>query len=151
MRHVILRPGNIYGRVSDPLRPQGVIEHWMHNILRGAPLHIWGNEHVVRDYVHVDDLVRGITALLRYSGTEHVFNVGTGVGTSLGELMDMLREVTGNKVSTVVNEIGPDRISVNILDGDRLKKEAGFVPQIKLRDGLQYLWNELLGTERNRS
>lgn len=151
MRHVILRPGNIYGRVSDPLRPQGVIEHWMHGILRGEALHVWGNTHVVRDYVHVDDLIRVIVALLHYAGTQQIFNVGTGVGTSLAQLIELLKEVTARDLQVIMNEADPAGPSVNILNCDASKKELGCAPQIALRDGLQHLWNDLLIEEKNGS
>src|SRR5690606_29585974 len=101
MRHLVLRPGNIYGRVSDPLRPQGVIEHWMHRIIHNEPLHIWGDTGVVRDYVHIDDLVMVLEAALSYDGDHSIFNVGTGTGTSLKELLEILAALAGRDLDLV--------------------------------------------------
>ncbi|MDQ3100510.1 MAG: NAD-dependent epimerase/dehydratase family protein [Bacteroidota bacterium] len=144
MQHVILRPGNIYGRVTDPLRPQGVIEHWMHQILRNDPVHVWGNTDVVRDYVHVDDLVKVLMALLEHTGEEQMFNVGTGIGTSLAQLIQLLKEVSGREFQVVQNSGDITTPLVNILNSDRLRDQLGFAPDIQLGEGLKQLWNELL-------
>jgi UDP-glucose 4-epimerase len=141
MRPVILRPGNIYGRGSDPLRPQGVIEHWMHTLRQGRPLQLWGDTSVVRDYVHVNDLLDVLEATLTYEGAEQVINVGTGVGTSLDGLIRMLGELTGADPERVHKEperaLGPLE---NVLDPSLCERELGVIPRMSIRDGLAELW-----------
>lgn len=151
MRAIILRPGNIYGRVNDPLRPQGVIEHWMQHIIRDQPLHIWGSTGTIRDYVHVDDLVRVVFAALEYQGQHDTFNVGSGAGTSLQQLLDLLTELSGRELQLIQNASSDAKASANILKADRMRHELGVSPKIDLREGLSQLWNRLLIEEKHRS
>jgi UDP-glucose 4-epimerase len=144
MDHIILRPGNIYGRVSGPKRPQGVIEHWMRALLEGRPLEVWGDLRTVRDYVYVDDMVRVLEKAVTYSGPHSVFNVGSGTGTSLAQLLELLKEVTGLDPQIIVHgEPVATVAEKNILDPRRLESEFSVLPAIPLREGLAKLWARL--------
>ncbi len=150
MRHVILRPGNIYGRASDPLRPQGVIEHWMQRIIRGEALDIWSSRNVVRDFVHIDDMLEVLKQALAYEGEHSLFNVGSGKGTSLGELMQLLGELANRELETTWQEDGDPLSDVNILDTTLLRQEFGLAPDKPLGEGLRQLWNGLMAEHQRR-
>ncbi len=142
MRPLVLRPGNVYGRSSDPLRPQGVIEHWMSRVLHGQPVEIWGDTSVVRDYVHIDDLTRVMLSMMAHDGPQRIYNVGSGIGTTLEEILRMLEELSGTELTRIhhdkLNVAGP---KVNILDPSLLSGELELQPSIPLKEGLRSLWD----------
>jgi UDP-glucose 4-epimerase len=151
MRHIILRPGNIYGRASDPLRPQGVIEHWMQRIIRGEALDIWSSRSVIRDFVHIDDLLEVLKRALTYEGAHSLFNVGSGKGTSLDELLQLIGELAGKELEATWQEDDATALSdVNILDPTRLRQEFGSAPEKPLVEGLRQLWNALMAEHQRK-
>ena len=92
--HTVLRISNPYGpaqaqRVGRPASGQGVVGHWLAAVHTGQPVTIFGDGSVVRDYVFIDDAAGAIaTAVERRAGG--VINVGSGTGTSLAELLDVV-------------------------------------------------------------
>lgn len=87
--YTILRYANVYGPRQDPRGEAGVITLFIDKILAGEAPTIYGSGAQVRDYVHVEDVVEANRAALR-KGENQVFNIGTGVGTSVNELFEIL-------------------------------------------------------------
>lgn len=144
MEHVVLRPGNVYGRPRAHERPQGVVEHWMMALLRGAPLEAWNDLAMVRDYLYIDDLVDAIMAALHRPLRSTVLNVGTGIGTDLRTLAELLQEVAGRKAPVIVRSSVKGTITANVLDASRLREEWGIAPRVGLREGAARTWAGLL-------
>lgn len=92
----ILRFFNVYGKYND----KGVIYEFMKRIKEGKTLTINGDGHQVRDYVHVSDVVKVIEDFIEGSKTDEIYEVGTGIGTSVNELVDLLKEMTKKSIKT---------------------------------------------------
>jgi len=119
-------------------------------VVRGKPMTIFGDDYdtadgtCVRDYIHVTDLaeahVVAIEKLLAGGGSD-VFNVGTGVGHSVLEVMRAVEEVTGRKVP---HEMGPRRVGdppVLVANSDKLKRTLGWKPKFgELADIVKTAW-----------
>ncbi len=144
--HVILRPGNVYGDPVPRQRPQGVIEHWMARIAAGRSIELWNPLSVTRDLLHVDDMVTAILAAVEHPAGHAVLNIGTGVGTSLGELLALLERVTGRPIPTEVRSTAPAAIPANVLDPRKAMDVLGFRTTIPLATGLERLWLQINGT-----
>lgn len=145
LEHVILRPGNVYGRSSAHQRPQGVVEHWLKAALDGNPVEPWADLRLTRDYLHIDDLVDSVMAALHRPITHHVLNVGTGSGTALSVLAGMVASVTGRPFK--VSAVRPQHrfVMTNVLDGSRIAKCWGIVPKVSLEQGLAHTWAAMNG------
>lgn len=132
----VLRISNVYGPGQRTGSGQGVVAHWVEAASQGRPITLFGDPHVVRDFVHVEDVARA--ALLVTPGSPPVVNVGSGVATSLGELADLVDEVFGGV--EIVRE--PDRgfdVPHNWLDVTLAREALGWSPNVSLREGLERL------------
>ena len=94
-----------------------------------------------RDYVHARDVAEVLVRLAAYEGTETVFNVGTGIGTSVRELVDTLGQVLGRRLRVEQDpaRVRPVERMHLVADIYRAKRELGWRPQLGLRDGLHDL------------
>lgn len=108
----------------------------MDRALNGLPVEIWGDGSVVRDFLYVGDLAEIVARAARYSGEESVFNVGSGVGTSVNALVALLEDVLDIRITR--RFLAPRTIDVheNVLNNDLAALELGWKPKVLLRDGL---------------
>lgn len=139
--HVILRPGNVYGRATAHERPQGVVEHWLKAVLVGVTVEAWADMRLTRDYVHITDLVDVLIAALNHPITHHVLNVGTGRGTELSSLAEMITAVTGRPFGYSTAHAQRPAVMTNVLDSSRLRECWGLSPRIDLEEGLARTWS----------
>lgn len=95
----------------------------------------------IRDYIHVQDVARGL-AYLALCKSQGIFNLGTGVGTSVGELAAMLLRQVGQEGRPVVQLAHGQWPSWMILDPHRMKATFGWAPTIQLEQGLKDLFNQ---------
>ena len=86
----ILRVTNPYGERQRVETAQGAVGVFLSRALQGKPLEIWGDGSVTRDYIYISDVAEAFAKAVEYNGPESVFNIGSGVGTTLNELMDTL-------------------------------------------------------------
>ena len=131
----ILRYSNIYGPRQDPRGEAGVIAIFAGLMLRGGRPVVNGDGEQQRDYVYVADVARAnVLALDRGGG---MYNIGTGVPTSVNQLFDRLAEWTG---------YGEPRQHGPALDGEvfriyvtyeRARRELGWEPTVGLDEGLR--------------
>lgn len=143
-RHVILRPGNVYGNTSVRDRPQGVVEHWLKRAMAGEVLEVWNELTLVRDYVFIDDMVDVLQAVLFDPGLSGAYNVGTGIGTSLQRLLELIEEVTGSSIRIATRPVPIRAVATNVLDSTRLEHDLGVVPGTDLGLGLRKLLDRSL-------
>jgi UDP-glucose 4-epimerase len=144
-RCLILRVANAYGPSVHGHHRQGVINAFLARVRAGEPVRIWGDGSAVRDYVHVEDILSAISALVLSGGRDEVYNVGCGRGHSVRELLDVIERVTGRPVAL---EHAPGEYSGvrrNLLDISRLRAATGWSPRIALTDGIAHLWSWIGG------
>jgi len=135
IERVILRYANVYGPRQDPLGEAGVVAIFTGKILKGEKPVIYGDGTQTRDYIYVEDVVKA--NVLALEGKEGVYNIGTGKETSVNELIEVFSKVLGREIKP---EYAPPRIgevSRISLDGERARKELGFVPKYSLPEGIR--------------
>jgi len=136
IKAIIFRVANPYGERQRIETAQGAVGVFTHRALLNLPIDIWGDGSVTRDYLHVDDVAEAFACAVNYSGAVSVFNVSSGIGTSLNELIALLEGVLGLKIAR--NQL-PGRsydVPVSILSNKLLVAEMGWQPKILLKEGL---------------
>jgi len=141
---ITLRLSNPYGPYQPPDTGQGVIADFLYRTHRGAPLDIWGDGTVVRDFIHIDDVLRAITAIIDEPPHSGVFNLGSGQGTSLNQIIETIRRVSGRDIPVRHHPGRSFDIPQVTLDTTRLRHTLpDWQPKIELEKGIAKLWNAL--------
>jgi UDP-glucose 4-epimerase len=130
-----LRFSNVYGPFS--LHKTSVVAAFVRQTLTGRPITINGDGRQTRDFVHVDDLVGGIVAALAtLPDAPRLVQIGSGVETSVLELVDALERATGGSLTRVHGPTRPGDVSHNVSDIASARAELGYEPKIGLADGI---------------
>lgn len=136
--YVILRFANPYGESQYTSRPQGAVGVFLHKMLRGEEISIWGDGSVVRDYVYEADIALAVEAVLESpqipSGS---YNVGTGIGTSLNDLLAIMRRESGKDTRICYDSSRSFDVPYNVLDISKIAREAGWLPRYSLEEGVR--------------
>lgn len=133
---VILRVSNPYGERQRIETAQGVVGVFIHRVLHGLPIEIWGDGNVTRDFIYVQDVAEAFACAVGYRGKAQVFNISSGAGTSINDLIDMLDEVMGMSVERVYKPGRGFDVPVSILSNELAKRELGWVPQVGMQAGI---------------
>jgi UDP-glucose 4-epimerase len=142
LRARVLRCSNVYGEHQAPGRTQGAVGAFLHRVAAGESLPVYGDGAIVRDYLYVGDLAAVVTGLLGNDDAPAVLNVGSGVGTSLAELIDLIGETTGETVTVEPRPARPLDVEEIVLDVTRLREAVSFTP-ILLADGVARVWSAM--------
>jgi UDP-glucose 4-epimerase len=136
--HVSLRYGNVYGPRQDPHGEAGVVAIFMKRLREGGTPRIFGEGTQTRDYVYVADVV---AATLAASGQEGgVFNVGTGVETSVLDLYERIQRVSGIEREPEFAPARAGELQRSVLDPSLAKRELGWERRHTLDEGLAETW-----------
>jgi UDP-glucose 4-epimerase len=144
--YVALRYFNIYGpRMDLDGVYTEVLVRWMDAIEAGEAPRIFGDGTQSMDFVFIEDVARANLAALVSDVTDEVFNIGTGIQTTLNELCEILLHITGSSLkpqyreARKVNNVQARRAAI-----DKAARLLGFRAQVKLEDGLRSLlaWRE---------
>lgn len=141
---IIVRPANAYGPGHRPGGGQGLVTAAFASVLNRAPLTIFGDGSQVRDYLHVDDLAAAIVASVDHGTDGATYNIGTGVGTSVTQLLDRVQALA----APIDVDWQPCRVTdvdANVLDSRRLEADTDWSPTVTLTDGLSTTWLALRG------
>jgi nucleoside-diphosphate-sugar epimerase/glycosyltransferase involved in cell wall biosynthesis len=93
--YCVLRVANVYGEKQPRDRSQGAVGVFLAKAIRGETIDIWGDGEVIRDYVHVDDVTSALTRAAAYDGESQIFNIGSGKGHSLNQLLALMESQLG--------------------------------------------------------
>ncbi len=133
----IARIANPYGAGQDLSRGQGAVTTFLHHALTGQPITIWGTGEVVRDYIHIADaaacLVRLATAPRH---EEFVFNVGSGMGVSLNDIVAELEHRLGRRLDVSRTKTRAFDVPVSVLAIGRARDVLGWSPGLSFADGI---------------
>jgi UDP-glucose 4-epimerase len=136
-RHGALRFGNVYGPRQEAGLEGGVVAIFLNAMAAGENTTIYGDGRQTRDFVHVDDVVR---TLLLAPGTAGVFNVGSGVETSVLELHERCRAVSGDRREPTFAAVREGDVQRSVLDVSLAARELAWRPEVSLAKGLLGTW-----------
>jgi len=140
---VILRLSNPYGPRQRHLGVQGVITSFLHQVRKKEALIVWGDGSNVRDYIHVEEVAQlCVKAIL--SSISGVFNVGSGVGYSLAEIIAIIASVTNEKSEVHYLECRSFDVKSIVLDISKARDTFDWSPRIKLHQGIRNYWSWMM-------
>ena len=154
--YVALRYFNIYGPRMDIYGVYTeVLIRWMDRIISGQPPLIFGSGTQTMDFVYIEEIARANILAAQADVTDEVFNVASGVETSLNELAYSLLKVMGSDLKP---EYGPERkvnaVQRRLADVSKAQKLLGFEAQVPLEEGLLRLvqwWREQRAIKKEES
>ncbi|HWA00950.1 MAG TPA: NAD-dependent epimerase/dehydratase family protein [Caulobacterales bacterium] len=139
--YVAFRYFNVYGpRMDIHGKYTEVLIRWMERIEAGQPPLILGDGKTSMDFIYIDDIARANVAGLKSDVSDEVFNVASGVETTLNDLAEALMRVMGKKMQP---EYGPERkvnaVPRRLASTEKAKKLLGWEAQVDLEEGLERL------------
>lgn len=135
--YCILRPSNLYGPRQRLDIAQGAVAVFLDRALRGKPIQVWGDGSVVRDYLYVEDACEALVEAAAVKGEPKIFNIGSGVGTSLRELIRAIETLLGRPVPVEYGAARTLDVPANVLDASLARRHLGWTPRTSLAEGLR--------------
>ena len=133
---VTLRYFNVYGPRDEQKPRTRAIPMWIESILDNQPISWYWQGKQVRDYVYVKDIAQAHLDVLPLKGI-HYFNIGSGEGVVMKNILKTLEKIVGKKIKTVdVGKRKGDPMK-SYADITKIKKEVGWIPKTSLEDGLK--------------
>lgn len=137
----ILRFANPYGERQNPFLTQGLIAHLLYKIKKKETLEIWGDGKVIRDYFYIKDGARAVYKALYDKSSEKVFNISSGRGLSINQILERFRKVL--KLDFDVKYLPGRKFDVkkNILDNRLALKYLKWKNEYSFNEGLKNTWS----------
>jgi UDP-glucose 4-epimerase len=132
--YVVLRYSNVYGPRQIIKSEAGVISIFIDCIINEKSCTVFGSGDQVRDYVYVSDVVAA--NMLALTCVSNVFNIGTGVETSVNDLIDTFSSILGKKVAHQHVEPRPGEVFRNVLDYTKAHSQISWQPKTRLKEGI---------------
>tara|TARA_B100000674_G_scaffold431025_1_gene387961 strand:- start:509 stop:1390 length:882 start_codon:yes stop_codon:yes gene_type:complete len=116
LKYIVLRPTNVYGRnIENINKNQGFIENSAFSIMSNETIKLFGDISNERDYIYIDDFVKGVLQLILKANLNSIFNVGSGHLCGLNDLIEKMSQIFKKKVNvSILNERDFDKKSIKI-------------------------------------
>ena len=137
--YAVLRYGNPYGPRQDPAGKMGVVAVVFGLLRGGRSPTLYGDGTTVKDFFYATDAASSAIAVLS-SSEDHVFNVGSGRGTSIRELFAAMAKIIGNRFEPLRAPTLPGDEPACVLDTRRIHRAFGWQPKVDLETGLRRTW-----------
>lgn len=140
---LILRVSNPYGERQSGIHSQGVIGAFMKKTIADIGLEVWGDGHVVRDFIYVKDLA-DLCVLAGRSRKTGIYNAGSGSGHSIRDIISLIETVTGKSLKTQFKTGRPYDVPVSVLNIDKARSDFDWNPTTGLEVGMSETWKWFL-------
>jgi UDP-glucose 4-epimerase len=147
--YTILRIANPYGRYQRFAGEQGIVGVFLSRLNDKKPIKIWGDGSATRDYIYVEDVANAFVSAINQNSSHRIFNIGTGVGTTIRDLLAKMARVTGIRPQVEYVASRSMDVSVNVLDPGRALECLDWRPEIECEEGLRRTWDWVCGRTSN--
>jgi UDP-glucose 4-epimerase len=138
--YLTIRYSNPYGERQNPYGNQGVIPIFLNKIKNEEKPTIYGDGNSFRDYIYIKDAIDATLKLMDLHNPDKIFNVGSGKGTSLNELVSIMSQITGKTILPEFVDNSGIYLSKIVLDISKVTRDTGWTPKVSLREGIQKTW-----------
>lgn len=139
MKNVIFRMANPYGPNQKISSGVGAITSFINCIINEKPIYIYGDDQIIRDYIYIDDAAQIIYQFLQKDIAEDIqpiYNVGTGRGSSLRDIIEVIENITGKKAKIEVLEKRKIDVKYNVLKMDKMFQIIGEYRCLPIDEGI---------------
>lgn len=144
LKVLIIRPSNPYGPRQGHISSQGVISTFLNMIREKKELVVFGNGNETKDYIYITDLVNACYKLCMTNETG-TFNIGSGEGVSLNNIISIISDVTKTKPNVRYIDSKIYDVQKIILNISKLSQAIDWRPQISMTNGIKKYWDWLNG------
>lgn len=137
--YAVLRVSNPYGERQGHTGVQGVIGTFMGKVISNDNIDVWGDGSVVRDFIYIGDLAT-LCVEVGESNQTGIFNIGSGKGHSVKEIIETLSSVSGKKINPKYSSKRSYDVPRVELDICKVKKSFLWRPRTELLDGMSKTW-----------
>jgi UDP-glucose 4-epimerase len=134
--YVALRVSNPYGERQHPLRALGALTVFLHRTIKRQNIEVWGDGSVTRDFIYVGDVANAVY-LATVKPISGIFNVGTGTGHSLREILTKISEVIGIEPSVTWLASRSFDVQRIVLDAAKLRSATNWSCLTSLSHGIE--------------
>ena len=134
-----IRAANPFGPRQSHTGVQGVVATFMRQLIDGQSIEIWGDGHVIRDYLYISDLA-DLCVTAAESDLCGALNAGSGQGTSLLQLIAALAEITDQEILPTFKPTRSVDVPYSVLDVEKAKSVLNWTPATSLKEGLGKTW-----------
>ncbi|MEN3046231.1 MAG: NAD-dependent epimerase/dehydratase family protein [Candidatus Hydrothermales bacterium] len=136
---VSLRYGNVFGPRQNPHGESGVVAIFCEKMLNNEEVHIYGDGNQTRDFIFINDVVKANLLATEYilKGKTGIFNIGTGKETSINQIFEKLKKLTGYKKRPIYLAKREAEITRIALDIKKAQKELNFKPEWDIEEALK--------------
>jgi len=139
-RQLAIRPSNPYGPGQNFQASQGFVAVAMARIARGEPITIRGDGSAVKDYLFINDFADACLRLVSHQTASGPFNLGSGQGASLLEVISTIEKVVGKKANLVFQAAQVGDVMANVLDISKIQKIIDWNPTTRFETGTAKTW-----------
>ncbi|WP_022772878.1 NAD-dependent epimerase/dehydratase family protein [Butyrivibrio sp. AE2015] len=133
----IIRLANPYGPYQRPNGVLGAVTTFTYKAIKGEEINVYGDGSVVRDFIYIDDAIRGIQKIVNGTDRHHTFNLGCGYGTSIKQVLNTIERALGIKLNVIYTEGRKVDVPFNYLDIKRFETAYGSLNPIGLEEGIR--------------
>jgi UDP-glucose 4-epimerase len=142
---LIVRISNPYGPGQDYKKGVGFIDAALKHAIHGESILIYGDGNTVRDYIYIDDVCKMLTSLIGYEGSEEIFNISSGKGTSQKEILAIISGILP-ELSVEYTQARSVDVKKLVLDNSKYMKEFPTC-LVNLEDGIHRYYRYIVGVE----
>lgn len=146
LKTLILRIGNPYGHRHYGYQ-QGIISVFLKRIKAKESLAVWGDGTIIRDYIHIDDVVNAFMLALEYEGEYNIFNIGSGNGASINGLIEIIEKIVKVDLHVAYEKSRLFDIPKIYLDISLARQELQWSPLISIEQGIEHTWHDIQANE----
>lgn len=148
LEYCILRLANPYGGRQRTDATQGAVAVFLDKALKGEEITVWGDGSVVRDYVYITDVVRAFSLACTRAEPTGTFNIGSGEGHSIDQLIDAIGRLLGHQVVRRYVQARAFDVPANVLDNSLAARTLGWSPRFTFDEGLKRTLDAVLESTR---
>lgn len=137
----IFRIGNAIGPRQPFNNSQGVLAVWIRRVIKGEPIVVFGNNEIIRDYIHVKDVAKFMSYSAIDISSSGVYNLGSSKGIGLLDLLTIFQDVIPRKMEIVMQPKRPSDNDCVILDSSKIQAKFPKHELIELRQTILEMWD----------
>lgn len=145
----IIRLANPYGSFQNPKGKVGAVTTFLWRIMHNQEIEIYGDGSIVRDYIYVEDAIKGVLKIVDQESEYKIFNLGSGKGYNLCEILATAEQVANKKAMIKYLPARSVDVPYNVLDISRYIEVTKDVPQTSLVEGMEKLKKYFLRYDKN--